>query len=150
MKAIIKTELNIPSEDAWSLVKQSKTLVYVCKGLLAFNRSNTFPEHWQEGEIIHTRLQFFGVIPAWQHSLQFKSISNESKVILTEEKGGLVESWNHEIKVEERSSTSCIYTDTVEIKAGIFTPLVWLFANALYRYRQRRWKHLSNNRTSST
>lgn len=147
MKAIINTELNIPSEDAWFLVKQSKTLIYVCKGLLAFNGSNSFPEQWREGAIIHTRLLFFGVIPAWQHSLRFESISNELKIILTQEKGGLVQSWNHEIKVEEKSSTSCIYTDTVDIKAGLFTPLVWLFASFLYRYRQRRWKLLPHKST---
>lgn len=142
LKAIIKTQLNIPADNAWDLVKQSQTLVYVCKGLLSFDGSHQFPKQWREGDTINTRLKLFGIIPAWKHSLRFILISDESMVISTEEKGGIVQSWNHEIKFEVNSEFSCFYTDTVEINAGIFTPFIWLFANALYRHRQRRWKYL--------
>jgi hypothetical protein len=62
--------------------------------------------------------------------------------MFTQEQGGLIKSWDHEIKFEVKDSKTCIYTDTVKIKAGAFTALVWLFANILYRYRQRRWKQL--------
>lgn len=142
MKAIVKTQLNIPADKAWNLVKQSKTLVYVCKGLLGFDGSDLFPRQWREGDTINTRLKLFGMIPAWKHSLRFILISDESMVIFTEEKGGVVQRWNHEIKFEVNSKSSCFYTDTVEINAGIFSPFIWIFANILYRYRQRRWKYL--------
>lgn len=142
MKAIVKTQLNIPADKAWNLVKQSQTLVYVCKGLLGFDGSHRFPKQWRVGDTINTRLKLFGLIPAWKHSLRFILISDESMVIFTEEKGGVVQSWNNEIKFEVNSESSCFYTDTVEINAGIFSPVIWLFANVLYRYRQRRWKYL--------
>ena len=142
MKAIVKRQLNIPADSAWNLVKQSQTLVYVCRGLLSFDGSDRFPKEWREGYIFSTRLKFFGIIPAWKHSLQFILISDKSMVIFTEEKGGIVQKWNHEIKFEIKSESSCFYTDTVEINAGIFTPFVWLFANVLYKYRQCRWKYL--------
>ena len=142
MKAIVKTQLDIPVKEAWELVKQSSTLVYVCKGLLGFEGSHRFPKKWQEGDVIRTRLKLFGVLPVWKHSLRFISISEESNVIYTEEKGGIVRCWNHEIKFEAKNEFSCLYTDTVEIKAGLFTPIVWLFAKALYKYRQNRWNYL--------
>ena len=34
------------------------------------------------------------------------------------------------------------YTDRVTIKAGWKTFFVWLWANAFYAHRQRRWKKL--------
>ena len=34
------------------------------------------------------------------------------------------------------------YTDSVEVRAGLLTPLVWAFATAFYRHRQRRWRRL--------
>jgi len=44
---------------------------------------------------------------------------------------------------------TCSYTDEVEIEAGVFTPLVWLYANLLYRYRQLRWKVLISKQAPS-
>lgn len=142
LKAIVKSQLNTPVNKAWELVNQSQTLVYVCKGLLGFEGSKAFPKQWKTGDTINTRLKFFGFVPAWRHTLRFKKISNDSMVIFTEEKGGIVRTWNHEIKLEAKDQFSCFYTDTVEIKAGLFTPLVWVFAKVLYLYRQHRWKHL--------
>ena len=146
MKATIRTQLNIPAKKAWELAKQSKTLVYVCRGLLGFTGSSEFPDHWKEGDTINTRLTLFGLIPVWKHSIHFQSISDDLMVIYTEEKGGIVRSWNHEIKFEELDQNTCLYTDSVDIKAGLFTPLIWAYANLLYRYRQRRWKKLDDEK----
>lgn len=142
MKAIIKTELHSQANSAWLLVKQSETLIYVCKGLLSFKGQDHFPIIWKEDEVINTHLKFFGLMPGWRHSIRFNNISDQSMTMATQEKGGLVKRWNHEIKVEDKNNKTCIYTDTVEIQAGVFTPFVWLFANILYRYRQQRWKKL--------
>lgn len=142
MKAVIKSELNIAAIKAWELVQQSNTLIFVCKGLLSFAGSSEFPQRWREGDTINTRLYFFGIIPGWKHALHFTSISDNSMVIYTEEKGGIVQNWKHEIKFETISESTCLYTDSVDIKAGVFTPLIWLYAHILYRYRQYRWKYL--------
>ncbi len=34
------------------------------------------------------------------------------------------------------------YTDQVEIQAGWKTPFIWLWANAFYTHRQRKWFRL--------
>lgn len=143
MKAVITSKLEIPAIDAWQRVKQSRTLVYVCKGLLSFDNSEQFPEVWQEEQTIHTRLIFFGLIPGWEHCLRFVRLSDEAMTLCTHEHGGMVQKWNHEISIRQASPTSCLYRDTVDIHAGLMTPLVWLFAQILYRYRQRRWRHLT-------
>jgi hypothetical protein len=40
-------------------------------------------------------------------------------------------------------TTSCEYTDEIEIDAGILTPAVRLFATGLFALRQARWRQLA-------
>jgi hypothetical protein len=35
------------------------------------------------------------------------------------------------------------YTDTLEVRAGLLTPLVALFAVLIYHYRRARWRGLA-------
>ena len=50
--------------------------------------------------------------------------------------------WNHDITLKVLDDTHTRYTDRVEIKAGWKTPFVWLWANAFYAHRQRKWIRL--------
>ena len=146
MKARITSILNTPTEKAWAAVKQSKTLTYIAKGFLHFEGAENFPHEWVQGKTEQCRLIFFGFIPAWQHALKFIRIDNHKHQLFTEEAGGLIPQWNHLIKVEPLTEFNCRYTDEIDIKAGIATPLVWLYAHAFYRYRQHRWKKLIHAR----
>lgn len=56
----------------------------------------------------------------------------------------LIPKWDHLITIRAAEG-GCLYTDRVEIHAGVFTPFVWSFAWLFYRHRQRRWVHLVNN-----
>ena len=92
---------------------------------------------------IRDRLYAFGLVPLWMHSLKFERIDDVRMELATSESGGVISVWNHLIEVEEESSVSCRYSDKVEIKAGLLTPFVWLFAQLFYRFRQRRWRLLA-------
>jgi transglutaminase-like putative cysteine protease len=46
------------------------------------------------------------------------------------------------IRVEPEAGDGTRYTDTVEVRAGPLTVIVWMFAQAFYRHRQRRWRSL--------
>ncbi|MDR5873711.1 MULTISPECIES: hypothetical protein [Vreelandella] len=142
MKLTLATTFPAPADHVWALVKQSSTLLFVCKGLLGFERSEHFPQEWREGNREVTRLMFFGYIPAWKHTLTFTRIDDEQRILATEEGGGLVPVWNHVIQVAPDGSKACTYSDEVNIKAGIFTIVVWLYAHIFYRYRQHRWRTL--------
>ena len=63
--------------------------------------------------------------------------------MLTNERGGPVRMWNHRIKVEPLSERRCLYTDELELRAGVLTAFVWLIAHLFYRYRQMRWRNLA-------
>jgi len=63
--------------------------------------------------------------------------------IVSREHGGPVTAWDHRLTFEPTSSTSCRYTDTVAIRAGLLTPTVALYAHFIYRYRQVHWRALA-------
>jgi hypothetical protein len=144
MKVSVSSQINIPAHSAWVLVKRSSTLAFVTRGLMGFrSESKNFPEFWVEGSSEQMRIYLFGFIPAWKHRIFFNEISSSKMRMLTEESGGLITTWNHLILVESKSNSQCLYTDTVEIDAGLLTPFVWMYASAFYRYRQLRWHKLA-------
>ena len=42
----------------------------------------------------------------------------------------------------ERKANGTLYADEIEIRAGLLTVFVWLFAHGFYRYRQMRWQRV--------
>jgi hypothetical protein len=91
----------------------------------------------------------FGFMPLWVHQISFKDISDSEMTMLTHECGGVIKTWNHNIIVQRIDTDSCNYTDNVEIKAGVLTPLIWLYAHLFYRYRQFRWRFLIKGSTKN-
>ena len=145
MKAIITSTMNIPADEAWSAIRESKTLLFITKGFLEFEAAENFPKRWIEGQTVKSKLLFFGKFPGWVHQLHFTEISDEKREQFTKEEGGLISQWNHLIKVVPINGKQCKYTDEIHIRAGVFTPIVWLYAKVFYRYRQCRWKKLIRN-----
>lgn len=143
MTVCVSSHLNAPADSVWRTVKKSATLIFVTRGLLGFSRG-AFPSEWRAGETVVTRLWLFNLIPAWTHVLHFARVDDEQQEILTNERGGLVNVWNHSITVRHKSEKSCLYTDKIEIEAGLATVLVWLFAQIFYRYRHLRWRRLAS------
>lgn len=129
-----------PVDRVWALVKQSVTLRYVTRGLLGF--SGFFPSEWEEGDSVTVRFFFFHFIPAWRHTLTVVKVDDTAKKIQTQEGGGLVKQWNHQITVAPMPDNQCLYTDEIDIKARPFTLFVGLYAHLFYRYRQLRWRKL--------
>ena len=58
--------------------------------------------------------------------------------------------WNHDIRLIEKDENHTQYTDQVEIHAGWKTAYIWLWANAFYRHRQRKWIRLLRRKKRST
>jgi ligand-binding SRPBCC domain-containing protein len=142
LRVKVSTTFSSSADKVWALVRKSDTLLFVTRGFLGFSGSHRFPTEWREGSTENTRLMFFGLIPAWKHSITFQEIDDSRRVLFTKEGGGLVPVWNHLIQVTPEQNETCSYTDDVEVKAGVLTLLVWLYANIFYRYRQFRWRLL--------
>ena len=59
--------------------------------------------------------------------------------------GDHIKKWDHWINIQDALDEKTLYTDQVDIEAGLLTPVVWLFSQVFYRYRQRRWRELVKN-----
>jgi hypothetical protein len=144
MIVTIQTTLGASPDAVWAAVKTSAAFLHVTRGFLGFSDTDCFPRQWQEGDSVYTRMWLFHIIPTpWIHHLWAERVDDTAHEIQSREHGGFITTWDHLIRVEETSSRRTLYTDQIVIKAGVFTPLVVLFAHVFYRYRQARWRRLA-------
>ena len=143
MIARIRTDLPTSAERAWRALKKRDTFLYITRGLLGFAGADEWPQEFRQGDTIETRLLFFHLLPAWRHTLHVVGLHEGNRELTSRESGGPIRQWNHRIVIEPVAEDRCHYTDEIDIEAGLFTPLVWAYAHAFYRYRQRRWRRLT-------
>lgn len=141
MRCVIETVLHAPADRVWQPVLRPKTLERVTRGLLGFSDAS-FPERWSAGVSVSPRLVFFPALPAWKHHLTIEFVDHETRALGTREGGGRVRTWSHRITVQPRDAASCFYRDTIDISAGLLTPLVRIYSELFYRYRQLRLRRL--------
>lgn len=94
---------------------------------------------WGVGTTSSYKFKLFGFIPMGIHTIKIERF-DEKTGVSSKEGNQFVPVWNHEIFLEEIDEKNTKYTDKVTIKAGWKTFFVWLWANAFYAHRQRRWK----------
>ena len=80
------------------------------------------------------------MIPFGTHTIHIVRFDPES--IRSREANEHVPVWNHDIIMEPVDANHTEYTDRVEIRAGWKTAFIWVWANAFYAHRQRRWIRL--------
>ncbi len=85
----------------------------------------------------------FGFLPIGIRNLFWERIDDASRQMQTREHDPLIRRWDHRIAVEPADTSTCRYTDDVDIEAGLLTVPVWLFAQLFYRHRQHRWKSVA-------
>jgi hypothetical protein len=139
----IHTELPSPAEKVWQALLKRDTFLYITRGMLGFRGADHWPEFFSEGLEIGTRLMFFHLIPGWKHRLRIVRIDEEKLELESEEEGWVIRKWNHRIFVERVAGQSSLYTDEIEIQAGLLTGIIWAYAQVFYRYRQGRWRRLA-------
>jgi ligand-binding SRPBCC domain-containing protein len=143
MMVTVSTELDAPAEVVWSALKRKASFLHVTRGFMGFPDAQEWPREWRQGDEACTRLRFLHLIPGWEHRVRVVRVDEDERELVSNESGGPVERWNHVLKVKPISENRSLYTDEIEIRAGLLTPLAWVFAHVLYRYRQMRWRELA-------
>jgi hypothetical protein len=139
----VQSRLPASATRVWELLLRKETFLHITRGMAAFTDAADWPSIlFVPGATLKTRVRLFGWGPAMPHQVRVIRVDESQRAINTEEDGGLVRVWNHQIRVEPLSDVECRYTDRIELQAGLLTPGVWLFAQIFYRYRQRRWRTL--------
>ncbi|MGN7778328.1 hypothetical protein ACTJJE_02230 [Mycolicibacterium sp. 22603] len=144
----LETILPTDADRVWSAMQYPVTFLYVCRGLLSLPALAGRSAPLQVGERGSGWLFAFHVLPAYRHTLEVLSADPGTRTIRTHEYGGVLKAWDHTLRVQPIDENSCRYSDSVDIDAGMLTPVVVRVARGIYRYRHRRWhrlvaKHLS-------
>ncbi len=146
MLANVTTILDCPATKAWTQVQTSALLHYVNWPLARFVPCGApLPERWSEGLTLQWKFFMFAVIPMGVHTVHLEKVDQRNCEIHSHEHNRLVARWDHVISIKPLNDSRSLYRDTIEIDAGILTFVVWVWANWLYRHRQRRWRALAKS-----
>ncbi|CAB4573801.1 MAG: hypothetical protein F2555_04450 [Actinobacteria bacterium] len=148
MKVVVTTILDAPVERIWAEVKTPRLLDHVAAPLITFDLIDpaTMPAHWGDGRYL-VSMQFLGLIPIGRQWIVTSTPQPEDQTrgvfrIRDNGIGDIAKVWDHLIVIEARTDGRTAYRDEVEVKAGVLTLGVWLFAHWFYRHRQARWRRL--------
>lgn len=127
-------------DQVFQKLKELKTLQYIAAPYAAFEPVEDAAGIWETGAVSAYRLKLFGLIPFGTHTIRILRFDPEG--ICSREGNEHVPVWNHDITLKPIDDNYTEYTDRVEIRAGWKTVFIWLWANAFYAHRQRRWIRL--------
>ncbi|HEY1012423.1 MAG TPA: hypothetical protein VGE07_06925 [Herpetosiphonaceae bacterium] len=150
MKLTLSTILDVPPTQLWAEVTASRRLGHVAAPLASFEPIDppALPPIWREGRYL-VRLRLFGWLAAGKHWIVISyppgdaTPGAERFELRDNGHGGVAATWDHLIRLRALPDGRTLYADLVEVRAGLLTPLVWLFAQVFYRHRQRRWRRLA-------
>lgn len=152
LRVFVESVFECPATDVWNEVQKPSLLLEIVRPLARIRpvEPPSFPERWEPGTTFHCSCWFLGFIPLGRRSLCFERIDQDQREIQTHESDALIRRWDHLIRVEPTSDGRTLYSDRIDIGAGVLTPLVWLSAIVFYRHRQRRWRNAVIPRLSKT
>lgn len=96
----------------------------------------------QTGDDIAVVFKLWGWLPVGRWHIRVTERNDVLHRLRSEESGGSVRRWAHEVTITALSETRSRHTDTIEIDAGILTPLVAAFARRNYTMRHRERKRM--------
>jgi hypothetical protein len=146
MRVDLSTRLSCTYAEAVRQVKTPRLLMQVASPLVTFRplAPPAFPDEWRPGTY-WVGLRLFGWLPFGRQAVVISFPPVESGFCVRDAgHSRLIAQWDHVITITEVDG-QVRYRDTVEIRAGALTPVVWAFAQVFYRHRQRRWRALARH-----
>ena len=142
---VTKSSVFPASRDAvFEKLQRLETLQTIAKPYATFEPVGAAEQIWTVGGTSAYRFRLFGVIPFGTHTIHIVRFDPEG--VSSREGNEHVPVWNHNITMIPLDGNHTKYTDRVEIRAGRKTPFIWLWANAFYAHRQRKWIRLLKNK----
>jgi len=124
-------------DTVFQKLKQLSTLQTIAAPYATFEPVQNAVTAWEVGSTSSYRFRLFGIIPFGTHTIHILRFDPDG--ISSREGNEHVPVWNHDIKLRPLDESHTEYTDRVEIHAGWRTPFVWLWVEAFYAHRQRKW-----------
>jgi ligand-binding SRPBCC domain-containing protein len=148
MKVDIATTINLPPDEVWQRVQTPELLMHIAAPLIQFRLIEpATATAFKDGDQFRVGMKLFGFLPLADQwivpSIHLPTDSAWPRKLRDNGHSALISTWDHWITVEPDGKGGTLYRDEVEVKAGLLTPFIWLFAQIFYRHRQRRWRALA-------
>lgn len=145
----LSSRLDAPAEEVWLHLQSPLLMQHVAAPVLAFRAlaGSPLPDPWVEGDF-QVSMHLFGVLPLGNQTVGIRLVKAQGwpRHVLDDGHSWLIRSWKHRIVLEPAGPSETRYTDGIAIRAGVLTPMVWLFARLLFAHRQRRLRALAQAR----
>ncbi len=144
----VTSTFSTEAQVVWEKLQNFETLQHIARPMMTFSSAGHVNEiSWVEGVDYRFKLRMFCLIPfGGTHAIHVERMDAALGIIQTQEKNDIVRVWNHRIELQPRGDKT-LYTDIVEIDAGVLTFLVTLWSHVFYRHRQRRWRRILKEET---
>ena len=146
MQIDLSTVLPCSYARAVEEVKTPRLLLHIAHPLVSFKPADetAVPDIWEE-TTYWFHLKLFGFIPFGKQAVRI-TYEEAADTLRIRDNGysRLIRRWDHWITIHNKNGQT-LYRDTLDLDAGILTPVVWLFARAFYAHRQRRWIKLAQS-----
>jgi ligand-binding SRPBCC domain-containing protein len=154
VKVALSTNIDLPPDEVWRRVQTPDLLMHIAAPLVRFHMVNPAnASNFGEQERFLVDLTLFGVLPFGKQwivpTVHLDDAATWPKKLRDNGYSALIKTWDHWITVEPDGVGGTHYRDEVEVKAGLLTSFVWLFAQIFYRHRQRRWRALARSISES-
>ena len=129
-------------EDVWARVIQPIAMLYVAQGKVNFVPVPvaTLGNVWQEGRVYRFKRYLCGHLSAGFHTIRIERIDPKRHLIHSRESGApLIQTWDHLIRLQATLDGKTLYTDCIDLYAGLATPLLAGWVTNYCKHRQRRW-----------
>lgn len=138
----VSTKLDCTPEAAWNEVLKPELLLHVAApmAIIRPSRASAFPACWEAGPKYYCKSYLFGVIPVGERNLFLERVDPSRREIQSREKDRLVRKWDHLIRIGKSENGTAVYSDEIDIDAGIMTPVIWAWAMLFYHHRQKKWR----------
>jgi len=146
----VESTLPAPADRVWEAMQHPATLLYLMRGVLGLPALAGRTDRLRQGEEASGWIFLLHVIPLHRHHFRVAKVDREAGLVRSEERGGMLRRWDHDLHVVPIDDARSRYSDTIDIDAGPLTPLVALYAAAFYRYRHRRWRRLARRHLQPT
>lgn len=164
MRVHLDLLLDCPADAAWEAL-HSPAVFRAVSGPWTTAESlepEGFPERWPGGDH-RVRLRLLGVLPMGEQVIRLRDEVVDDAVLGTgarvvHDEGGpvrgpmtLVRHWHHRLAIApnplsgtaERREARTRFTDTLEVRAGLLTPLAWLGFRVFWSLRARKLVRLA-------
>ena len=141
MNVYIQSIFNCSAQRLFEEVQKTENFFYVTNPLVRFvPRDCTVDAVWKERQYV-MNMYFLGFLPLGSQYIHIQ-LDKANMSVLDRGHSKPVPKWHHLIRIQEAGETQALYSDCIDIEAGLLTLPVVLFARCFFYYRQYRWKKL--------